>query len=132
GKHVLTIGEPGVNKGSNDPDHLGGPANFYVEPKTNELFIADGYINKRVVVYDAATGKYLRHWGAYGNRPGDWGASRKRPDDTQKYAYPVKPDSPPQQYSTLHGLVGSKDGLIYVSDRPGNPIQGFPHNARNL
>jgi hypothetical protein len=27
---------------SNDPDHLGGPANFYVEPKTNEIFIADG------------------------------------------------------------------------------------------
>ena len=54
---MLTIGEPGVNKGSNDPDHLGGPANFYVDPKTNELFIADGYINKRVVVYDAATGK---------------------------------------------------------------------------
>ena len=41
GKHVLTIGTPGVNKGSNDPDHLGGPANFYVEPKTNEIFIAD-------------------------------------------------------------------------------------------
>ena len=55
GKHVVTIGEPGVNKGSNDPDHLGGPANFYVEPKTNEIFIADGYINKRVAVFDAAT-----------------------------------------------------------------------------
>ena len=51
GKHLLTIGEPGVNKGSNDPDYLGGPANFYVDPKTNEVFfIADGYINKRVVV----------------------------------------------------------------------------------
>jgi hypothetical protein len=37
GTHVMTIGEPGVNKGSNDPDHLGGPANFYVEPKTNEF-----------------------------------------------------------------------------------------------
>ncbi len=87
GKHLLTIGEPGVNKGSNDPDHLGGPANFYVEPKTNELFIADGYINKRVVVYDAATGKYKRHWGAYG----------KVPDDTEKYTYPVKVETPPQQ-----------------------------------
>ncbi|HEX7282282.1 MAG TPA: hypothetical protein VF239_09520, partial [Vicinamibacterales bacterium] len=107
GKHVMTIGTPGVNKGSNDPDHLGGPANFYVEPKTNEIFIADGYINKRVVVYDAATGKYKRHWGAYG----------KPPDDTQKYKYPVTLSNPPQQYSTLHGLVGSKDGLIYVSDR---------------
>jgi hypothetical protein len=78
GKHVMTIGEPGVNKGSNDPDHLGGPASFYVEPKTNEIFIADGYINKRVVVNDAATGKYMRHWGAYG----------KRPDDREKYEYP--------------------------------------------
>ena len=63
GKHVLTIGEPNVNKGSNDPDHLGGPANFYVEPQTNEIFIADGYDNRRVVVYDAATGQYKRHWG---------------------------------------------------------------------
>jgi hypothetical protein len=122
GKHLLTIGEPGVNKGSNDPDHLGGPANFYVEPKTNEIFIADGYINKRVVVYDAATGKYLRHWGAYG----------KPPSDTEKYDYPVKVGTPPQQYSTLHGLVGTKDGLIYVSDRRGNRIQVFRQNGEYL
>jgi hypothetical protein len=122
GTHVLTIGTPGVNKGSNDPDHLGGPANFYVEPKTNELFIADGYINKRVVVYDAATGKYKRHWGAYG----------KVPNDTEKYQYPVRVADPPQQYSTLHGLVGSKDGLIYVSDRRGNRIQVFRQNGEFL
>ncbi len=122
GQHLLTIGEPGVNKGSNDPDHLGGPANFYVEPRTNELFIADGYINKRVVVYDAATGKYRRHWGAYG----------KVPDDTEKYTYPVKVETPPQQYSTLHGLVGTKDGLIYVSDRRGNRIQVFRQNGEFL
>jgi hypothetical protein len=122
GKHVMTIGTPGVNKGSNDPDHLGGPANFYIEPKTNEIFIADGYINKRVVVYDAATGKYKRHWGAYG----------KVPDDTVKYQYPVRINEPPQQYSTLHGLVGTKDGLIYVSDRRGNRIQVFRQNGEYL
>jgi len=119
---VLTIGEPGVNKGSNDPNHLGGPANFYVEPKTNEIFIADGYINKRVIVYDAATGKYKRHWGAYG----------KPPSDTEKYAYPVDPANPPLQYSTVHGLVGSKDGLIYVSDRRGNRIQVFRQTGEYL
>ena len=122
GKHVLTIGAPGVNKGSNDPDHLGGPANFYIEPKTNEIFIADGYINKRVVVYDAATGKYKRHWGAYG----------KPPSDMEKYTYPVNPANPPQQVSTVHGLVGSKDGLIYVSDRRGNRIQVFRQTGEYL
>jgi hypothetical protein len=70
-------------------------------------------------VFDADTGKYKRHWGAYG----------KRPDDTEKYKYPVNPANPPQQYSTLHGLVGSKDGLIYVSDRRGNRIQVFRQNG---
>ena len=120
GKHVLTIGEPGVNKGSNDPDHLGGPANFYVEPKTNEIFVADGYRNKRVAVFDADTGKYKRHWGAYG----------KVPKDDEKYEYPIKIDSPPQQYSTLHGLVGTKDGDIIVSDRRGNRIQKFDQQGK--
>ena len=122
GKHVLTIGEPGVNRGSHDPDHLGGPANFYVEPKTNEIFIADGYRNRRVVVYDAATGEHLRHWGAYG----------KPPDDTYEYEYPVKVGDPPQQYSTVHGIVGTKDGLIYVADRRGNRIQVFRQNGEYL
>ena len=122
GKHVLAIGEPNVNKGSNDPNHLGGPANFYVEPETNEIFIADGYRNRRVAVFDTATGRYLRHWGAYG----------KRPDDNYTYEYPVDTNNLPLQYSTLHGIVGSKDGLIYVSDRRGNRIQAFRQNGEYL
>ena len=44
----------------------------------------------------------------------------------------MKPESPPQQYSTVHGLVGSKDGLIYVSDRRGNRIQVFRQNGEYL
>ncbi|HXV63917.1 MAG TPA: hypothetical protein VEK15_24665 [Vicinamibacteria bacterium] len=122
GQHVLTIGEPGVNKGSNDPDHLGGPANFYVEPRTNEVFIADGYRNRRVVVYDSRTGRYLRHWGAYG----------KPPDDAYDYEYPVRVDDPPLQFRTVHGIAGSKDGLIYVADRRGNRIQVFRQNGEYL
>jgi hypothetical protein len=54
------------------------------------------------------------------------------PDDTEKYQYPVRVDDPPKQYSTLHGLVGSKDGLIYVSDRRGNRIQVFRQNGEFL
>ena len=122
GDHVLTIGEPGVTEGSHAPDHLGGPANFYVEPDTNEIFIADGYRNRRVVVYDAAIGQYLRHWGAYG-RP---------PDDMYEYEYPVRLDDPPQQFRTVHGIAGSKDGLIYVADRRGNRIQVFRQSGEYL
>lgn len=47
GKNVMTIGIPGVNKGSNDTTTLGGPANFYVEPKTNEIFAA-GFVPFRI------------------------------------------------------------------------------------
>ena len=122
GEHVLTIGEPGVHMGSNDPTHLGGPANFFVEPSTNELFIADGYRNRRVVVFDAATGEYRRHWGAYGGPP----------DDTYTYEYPVELDNPPQQYSTVHGIVGAEDGLVYVADRRGNRIQIFRQDGEYL
>ena len=113
GKLVLTIGEMDKNAGSNDTTLLGGPAGIWVDPKTNEAYIADGYRNRRVIVFDAATGKYLRHWGAYG----------KTPDDTQKPAN--DPKTPNTQFSTVHGIAGSRDGRIYVADRRGNRIQVF-------
>ena len=122
GRHVLTIGEPGVTKGSNDPTHLGGPANFFVDPDTNELFVADGYVNRRVVVFDAESGEYRRHWGAYGERPDD------------DYEYPPRgADQPPaRQFLTVHGIVGSNDKLVYVSDRGGNRIQVFRQDGEFL
>ena len=86
--------------------------------ETNEAFIADGYRNRRVIVFDAATGKYLRHWGAYG----------KPPDDTQKNAN--DPATPNGQFSTVHGIIGSRDGMIYVADRRGNRIQVFDHSGK--
>ena len=122
GNHVLTIGTPGENKGSNDPGSLGGPANFFVEPSTNEIFVADGYRNKRVVVFDAATGEYRRHWGAYGQTP----------DDSYTYEYPVDLENPPQHYSTVHGIIGSDDGLVYVADRRGNRVQAFTQDGEYL
>ena len=54
------------NAGSTDTTLLGGPAGIWVDPQTNEAYISDGYRNRRVIVFDGATGKYLRHWGAYG------------------------------------------------------------------
>ena len=88
-------------------------------PRTNEAFIADGYRNRRVIVFDGATGKYLRHWGAYGEAP----------DDT--YKADRNPDSPPpKQFSTVHGITGTRDGMIYVADRRGNRIQVFDQTGK--
>ncbi|MCC6537439.1 MAG: hypothetical protein IT162_07820 [Bryobacterales bacterium] len=115
GKFLLQIGKPYQSKGSNDPDNLKLPAKTLVDPKTNELYVADGYGNRRVIVYDAATGKYKRHWGAYGNKP----------DDTQ--LPPYDPNAPlAKQFRTpVHGLALANDGLLYVCDRTNNRIQVF-------
>jgi DNA-binding beta-propeller fold protein YncE len=78
GDHVLTIGRLDETGGSNDTELLGRPAEIWVDPLDNEVFIADGYGNRRVIVFDGETGAYLRHWGAYGELPDD----EYRPDPT--------------------------------------------------
>ena len=105
--------------GSNDPDLLGGPAGIWVDPETNEVYVADGYRNRRVVVYDGDTGAYLRHWGASGERP----------DDDYNSSDRDSAGPPPLQFSTVHGLIGSADGLIYVADRSGTRVQVFDHEG---
>jgi NHL repeat len=119
GRHLLTIGQKDVTRGSNDTSTLGRPAGLVVDPESNELFVSDGYTNKRVIVFDAATGAYKRHWGAYGNTP----------DDTPLGAY--DPAAPPAQQfrGPVHGIALSSDGLLYVADRLGNRIQVFQRDG---
>jgi DNA-binding beta-propeller fold protein YncE len=115
GKFLMQIGKPGQSKGSNDIDNLKGPAKMFVDRKTNELYVADGYGNHRVIVFDADTGKYKRHWGAYG----------KKPDDTNLGNY--NPDAPvAQQFrNPVHCAELSNDNLLYVCDRVNDRIQVF-------
>jgi DNA-binding beta-propeller fold protein YncE len=115
GKFLMAIGKPGASKGSNDTENLGLPAKIFVDPKTNEVYVADGYGNKRVIVFDADTGKYKRHWGAYGHKP----------DDTS--LGPYKPDAPlAQQFrNPVHCADLSNDGMLYVCDRVNDRIQVF-------
>jgi DNA-binding beta-propeller fold protein YncE len=115
GKFLMQIGHPGQSKGSNDINNLKGPAKLFIDPKTNELYVADGYGNHRVIVFDAETGKYKRHWGAYG----------KRPDDANVPPYNPK-DPPAQQFrNPVHCAELSNDGLLYVCDRSNDRIQVF-------
>ena len=66
-----TGGSNDTTGGPNGTPLLGQPADVEVDPTNNEAYIADGYQNKRVLVVDAQTGQYKRHWGAYGNVPSD-------------------------------------------------------------
>jgi sugar lactone lactonase YvrE len=115
GRHLLTIGMRNVTKGSNDPNHLGRPAGLAVDAESNELFVADGYTNKRVIVFAADTGQYRRHWGAYGDRPEDVDLG------------PYDPAAPPakQFRGPVHGITISRDGLVYVTDRTADRVQVF-------
>jgi DNA-binding beta-propeller fold protein YncE len=115
GKFLMKIGNVGASQGSNDTENLGLPAKILVDPKTNELYVADGYGNKRVIVFDADTGKYKRHWGAYGHKP----------DDTPLGAY--KPGDPPAQQfrNPVHCAELTHDNLLYVCDRVNDRIQVF-------
>src|SRR5262249_54200487 len=91
GKFLMQIGKPGQSKGSNDVENLRRPAKIFVDKKENEAYIADGYGNHRVIVYDAETGKYKRHWGAYGNKPSDENLGPYNPDamPAQQFRNPV-------------------------------------------
>ena len=121
GKLLLQIGQYEKVGGSADTTLLGGPSGIWVDPKTNEAFISDGYRNRRVIVVDGATGKYLRHWGAYGAAP----------DDTEKFdPKTMMSGALPKQFSTPHGITGSRDGRIYVTDRRGNRVQVFDQQGK--
>jgi DNA-binding beta-propeller fold protein YncE len=130
GELVMTIGRYDETGGSNDTTLLGGPAGIWVDPGTNEVFVADGYRNRRVIVFDGETGAYRRHWGANGQPPVDGGGGGRggRGEGAREAgagAQPASASPAPQQFSTVHGIVGSRDGLIYVADRRGNRVQVF-------
>jgi hypothetical protein len=128
GKFIAQYGKAGVHRGptnaeglstyagdSNDQQNFGRVAKIVVDPRDNEAYIADGYLNKRVAVLDADSGKMKRYWGAYGNKPDD------------KNLGPYNPDAPPAQQfrNPVHCADLSNDNLLYVCDRVNDRIQVF-------
>ena len=115
GEFLLQIGRAGQSGGSNDTENLGRPAGIEVDPSTNEVYVADGYGNRRVIVFDADTGAYRRHWGAYGERP----------DDRELPAYDPSAEPIREFRSPMHDVEISRDGLVYLADRTNNRLQVF-------
>ena len=119
GELVLQIGRSNMSRGNADTDNLHEPADQRVHPPTNELFVADGYGNHRVAVFDADTGAFKRMWGAFGNVPVDL-------DQCPNVTPDSVPDGPgPDQFSIVHAIRVSNDGLVYVADRENRRVQVF-------
>lgn len=126
GQVAMVIGKFNETGGSNDTTLMGRPSEIWVDPDDNEVFVADGYGNRRIIVFDGATGKYLRHWGAYGKAPVD--PPQRQPGGApQGQAVAAEP---PQQFAVPHGIAGSRDGLLYLADRANNRIQVFRQDGR--
>jgi hypothetical protein len=118
GKFLLQIGEVDKTNGSNDTKLLGGPSGMDFDPAANEVYIADGYVgNQRVIVFDADTGAYKRHWGRYGQPPDDTFETGKQPTWVPSPFLVGQKANLGQVPRFAHGVNVSRDGLVYASDR---------------
>jgi DNA-binding beta-propeller fold protein YncE len=120
GKFVKQFGKKGVKRDSNATDHFFQVAKVFVDDKNNEVYVADGYGNKRVVVMDSETGQFKRFWGAYGNKPDDTDLGRYNPNAplVQQFRNPV------------HCADLSNDGFVYVCDRVNDRMQVFTKDGK--
>lgn len=128
GQFIAQYGEPGARisgmvdgvpqfeRNSHAEDSFGRVAKVFVDERSNEAYVADGYFNRRVAVLDAESGDMKRYWGAYGNRPDD---------DYQFGPRGPNEDPAPQFRGPVHCADVSVDRLVYVCDRQSNRLQVF-------
>jgi DNA-binding beta-propeller fold protein YncE len=119
GKFVMQIGRRGQSKGNTDTENVHQPTDIFVDTPAKEVYVADGYGNKRVVVFDSETGTFKRMWGAFGNMP--------PPTLAPNPAVPQPQTTPegPQDFGLPHAVKVSSDGVVYLADRINNRIQMF-------
>ncbi len=112
--------KPGFAANSMDMNNFGRVAKMFIDPKANEAYVSDGYLNHRVAVMDLDTGKIKRMWGAYGEPPTDIALG------------PYDPAAPParQFRNPLHCAEMSVDGLVYACDRPNDRVQIFTKEGK--
>ena len=109
-------GRPLFQSNSSDMESFGRVAKIAFDGEANEMYLADGYLNRRIVVLDASTGAFKRYWGAYGNPPDD---------DIDLGRYSPDADPAPQFRGPVHCAEPTTDGLLYVCDRAADRIQVF-------
>jgi hypothetical protein len=112
--------------GINGTPMLDQAADMTVDPATNRLYVSDGYGNRRVLIIDANTGKYLGHFGAYGNNPVDDAGAQAAGPWMGDYSKGNK--KPAFFRNPVHCVKIANDGKIYVCDRGNDRIQVFDKN----
>ncbi len=119
GKFVLQIGRSNQSRGNADTENLHRPADAWVHPQTNEVYVADGYGNHRVIVFDADTGAFKRMWGAFGSKPVD-------DDHCEVISDTFTAGKGPPGFNIVHAIrVADRDGSVYVADRENRRVQMF-------
>lgn len=102
GKLLMTLGVRG--QAGEDAAHFKMPTDMAITP-VGDIFISDGYGNRRIVHYDK-TGKFVKAWGEYGSKPG--------------------------QFVLPHAIVVDSKGKLYVADRNSGRIQVFDQSGKVL
>lgn len=133
GKLLLQIGGRTRNRGNADTKNVNRSSDVFVYPKTNEVFVADGYGNRRVLVLHADTGAFKRMWGAFGNAPEDGPqglGSNSAPPAPKVTKLDTDGPGSPQFINPLHAIKISNDDLLYVADRGSRRIQVFTPDGK--
>ncbi|MEI6086839.1 MAG: peptidyl-alpha-hydroxyglycine alpha-amidating lyase family protein [Bacteroidota bacterium] len=102
GKLLMKLGV--AKTPANDSLHFNLPTDIAVADD-GSFFVSDGYGNSRVVKF-SSTGKYIKAWGTFGTKPG--------------------------QFIIPHGIAIDQKNIIYVADRQNNRIQLFDTNGNFL
>jgi hypothetical protein len=124
GKFVLQIGKSNQSKGDADTVNVHRAADAWVHAPTNELFVADGYGNHRVIIFDADTGAFKRMWGAFGKPPGG--------EDSCAIVSPKAFPDPegPAHFNVAHAIRVANDGMVYLADRENRRVQMFTNDGK--
>jgi hypothetical protein len=126
GKLLMQIGHPANARDNNQvTEYLGRVASMEVDDAAHEIYVADGYGNRRIVVYDSETGAFKRGWGAYG-------IPLSQIDNSDLPPYSAGQAPAKQFLGPVHCVHVSKDGLVYVCDRTGDRIQVFTKQGKFL
>ena len=102
-----------------------GIAAFELDEDARELYIPDGFLNKRVLVYDMDTGAFKRGWGGKGTP-----LSEIDNDPTPPYDPAGPPPDQKMFAPALHCAHPSKDGFVYVCERGSDRVQVFTKQGK--